>query len=138
MVPRRTRRVSRRGRKNRIRNTKNLGDESIQISPTTVRVPIVRGHAEALTLETETPISPDRARKLLEQAPGIEVIDDFESGKYSSPIDAADKDPVYISRIRKDIGNPNGLQMWVVADNLRKGAALNAIQIAEGISSTLS
>lgn len=112
---------------------KIFGDESIRVSPTAVRVPVVTCHAEALTIETAKPITPERARELLMAAPGVEVVDDFAKGIYPTPLDAAGRDPVYVGRIRSDVGNEGGLQMWVVSDNLRKGAALNAVQIAEGI-----
>ena len=75
----------------------------------------------------------ERARELLSQAEGVEVVDDFGAGVYPQPIDAAGRDPVYVGRIREDVGNPGGIQMWVVSDNLRKGAALNAVQIAEKV-----
>lgn len=112
---------------------KIFGDPSLRVSPTAVRVPVVTGHAEALTVETERPLTPDEARALLEAAPGVVVVDDFAAGRYPTPLDAAGTDPVYVGRIRADIGNPGGLQLWVVADNLRKGAALNAVQIAEAV-----
>ena len=112
---------------------KILGDPSIQVSPTAVRVPVVTSHSEAITLETETPLSPERARQLLEAAPGVEVRDDFANGAYPEPLKVAGGDPVLVGRIRRDIGNPDGLQLWVVGDNLRKGAALNAVQVAEGL-----
>ncbi len=112
---------------------KIFGDESIRVSPTSVRVPVITCHAEALTIETKSAITPERARELLMAAPGVEVVDDFAKGIYPTPLEAAGKDPVFVGRIREDVGNPGGLQMWVVSDNLRKGAALNAVQIAEGI-----
>ena len=82
-------------------------------------------------METHEPLSAARARELLQEAEGVVVVDDFPGGLYPQPIDAAGQDPVYVGRIRDDVGNPGGIQMWVVADNLRKGAALNAVQIAE-------
>jgi len=112
---------------------KILGDETIRVSPTCVRVPVVTGHSESLAVELEKPMTPAEARALLEKAPGVTVLDDFEAGLYPQPIAAAGMDPVYVGRIREDLGNPGGLQMWVVSDNLRKGAALNAVQIAEGV-----
>ncbi len=112
---------------------KIFDDPSIRVSPTAVRVPVTVGHAEALTIETERPITPQEARELLEAAPGVEVLDDFAAGRYPTPLDVAGTDPVYVGRIRADVGNPGGLQLWVVADNLRKGAALNAVQIAEAV-----
>ena len=112
---------------------KILGDAEIRVSPTAVRVPVVTGHSEAITLELDEPMDAGTARKLLAEAPGIEVVDDFANGVYPTPLQAAGTDPVYVGRIRADVGNPGGLQMWVVSDNLRKGAALNAVQIAEGL-----
>ncbi len=110
---------------------KILGDPEIRVSPTTVRVPVVNAHSEAVTIELEAPMSAAEARALLLAAPGVEVVDDFARGVYPQPLAATGRDPVYVGRIREDVGNPGGLQMWVVADNLRKGAALNAVQIAE-------
>ena len=94
---------------------------------------MVTAHSEAITVETHAPITAERARELLSQAEGVEVVDDLSRGIYPQPIDAAGHDPVYVGRIREDIGNPGGIQMWVVSDNLRKGAALNAVQIAETV-----
>ncbi|MBW2463874.1 MAG: aspartate-semialdehyde dehydrogenase [Deltaproteobacteria bacterium] len=113
---------------------KILGDPTIRVSPTAVRVPVATGHSEAITLETARPLTPERARELLEAAPGVEVVDDFAAGVYPTPLDCEGRDPVFVGRIRADVGNPGGLQLWVVSDNLRKGAALNAVQIAEGLS----
>ena len=111
---------------------KILGDEAIKVNPTCVRVPVFHGHAEAVHIETKAPISADVATQLLEQAPGIVVMDKREDGGYPTPVgDAAGTDPVFVGRIRNDISHPNGLNLWVVADNLRKGAALNSVQIAE-------
>ena len=111
---------------------KILGDETIRVNPTCVRVPVFHGHAEAVHLETKAPISADVATQLLAQAPGIVVMDRREDGGYPTPVgDAAGTDPVFVGRIRNDISHPNGLNLWVVADNLRKGAALNSVQIAE-------
>jgi len=112
---------------------KILEDDSIRVSPTAVRVPVVIGHSEAITLELAKPMDVATARELLAKAPGVELVDDFKNGVYPTPLQAAGTDPVYVGRIREDVGNPGGLQMWVVADNLRKGAALNAVQIAEGL-----
>ena len=112
---------------------KILGDPEIRVSPTAVRVPVLTGHAESITLELERPLSAARARELLEAAPGVTVSDDFAEGIYPQPIHVAGMDDVLVGRIREDIGNPGGLQLWVVGDNLRKGAALNAVQIAEGL-----
>ncbi len=112
---------------------KIFGDPSIAVSPTTVRVPVITSHSEAVTVECHAPITAARARQLLSKAPGVEVVDDFGAGLYPQPIHAAGRDPVYVGRIREDVGNPGGIQMWVVSDNLRKGAALNAVQIAEAV-----
>ena len=111
---------------------KILGDERIQVNPTAVRVPVFFGHSEAVHLETREKISAERARELIAAAPGVEVVDERRPGGYPTPVThAAGKDPVYVGRLREDISHPRGLSLWVVADNIRKGAALNAIQIAE-------
>jgi aspartate-semialdehyde dehydrogenase len=115
---------------------KILGDPEIRVSPTTVRVPVVNAHSESIALELERPMTPARARELLSRAPGVELVDDFGAGRYPQPIAASGRDAVLVGRIREDFGNPGGLLMWVVADNLRKGAALNAVQIAEGLFET--
>ncbi len=112
---------------------KILGDDSIQVSPTAVRVPVLSGHSESITVEMEKPLTAAEARALLSKAPGVEVVDDLAAGLYPQPIDCVGQDPVYVGRIREDVGNPGGIQMWVVSDNLRKGAALNAVQVAEGL-----
>ncbi|MCB9708670.1 MAG: aspartate-semialdehyde dehydrogenase [Myxococcales bacterium] len=117
-----------------IRETRKiLGDDTIQISPTAVRVPVETGHSEAVTLTTRRPISVAQVRALLAQAPGVELVDDFAQGLYPTPLAVCGKDAVLVGRIREDLGQPGGLQMWIVGDNLRKGAALNAVQIAEGL-----
>jgi aspartate-semialdehyde dehydrogenase len=114
---------------------KILGDESIQVNPTAVRVPVFYGHSEAVHIETRDKITADAARELLSGAPGIVVVDERRAGGYATPVThAAGKDPVYVSRIREDISHPRGLSMWIVADNIRKGAALNAVQIAERLA----
>jgi aspartate-semialdehyde dehydrogenase len=111
---------------------KILGDDSIQVNPTAVRVPVFYGHAEAVHIETREKISADEARRLIAAAPGIEVVDERKAGGYPTPVThAAGQDPVFVGRIREDISHPRGLSLWVVADNIRKGAALNAVQIAE-------
>jgi len=116
---------------------KILGDESIQVNPTAVRVPVFYGHAEAVHIETHEKISAAQARALLEKAPGVEVVDERKPGGYPTPVgDAAGKDPVYVGRIREDISHPRGLDLWIVADNIRKGAALNAVQVAELLAKT--
>ncbi|HJX69659.1 MAG TPA: aspartate-semialdehyde dehydrogenase [Dehalococcoidia bacterium] len=103
----------------------------IAISATCVRVPVYIGHSEAVQVEFTHPMSPEEAREILAQAPGVEVIDDPRAGLYPYPWLAAGKDEVFVGRIRKDVSHPKGLVLWIVADNLRKGAALNAVQIAE-------
>ena len=111
---------------------KILGDDSIQVNPTAVRVPVFYGHAEAVHIETRKKISAEEARRLIESAPGALVVDERKPGGYPTPVThAAGKDPVFVGRIREDISHPRGLSLWVVADNIRKGAALNAVQIAE-------
>ncbi len=110
---------------------KILEDPEIQVSPTTVRVPVFYSHSEAVNVETEKPIDSMKVIKLLSSAPGIKIIDDPENLSYPLAIDAEATDPVYIGRIRDDISGVNAVNFWVVADNLRKGAALNAVQIAE-------
>ena len=111
---------------------KILEDEAIQLNPTTVRIPVFYGHSEALHIETRDKITRDEARKLLQEMPGIELLDEVEDGGYPTAVtEAAGRDPVYVGRLREDISHPNGLNMWVVSDNVRKGAALNSIQIAE-------
>ncbi|WP_427025131.1 aspartate-semialdehyde dehydrogenase [Aureimonas ureilytica] len=111
--------------------TKKMLDPKIKVTCTAVRVPVFIGHSEAVNIEFENPITADEAREILREAPGCLVIDKHEDGAYATPIDTAGEDATYISRIREDQTLENGLNMWVVADNLRKGAALNAIQIAE-------
>jgi aspartate-semialdehyde dehydrogenase len=106
-------------------------DPDIQVTATCVRVPVFIGHSEVVNLEFEKPITAQRARTILREAPGCLVIDKHEDGGYATPIECAGEDATYISRIRKDPTVEHGLSMWVVSDNLRKGAALNAVQIAE-------
>ena len=110
---------------------KKILDPKIRLSATCVRVPVFIGHSEAVNIEFENPISADEARDILREAPGCLVIDKREPGGYITPHEAAGEDATYISRIREDPTVENGLILWVVADNLRKGAALNAVQIAE-------
>jgi len=105
--------------------------DDIAISATCVRVPIFTGHSEAVNIEFSQPMPPDKARRILAQAPGVKVLDDPAVSLYPQPWSAAGTDEVFVGRIRKDAPHPNGLIMWIVADNLRKGAALNAVQIAE-------
>lgn len=113
---------------------KMFHDDSIRISATCVRVPVERGHSEAVNVQTERKLTADAARELLAKAPGVVVVDDPPKGLYPLATMAAGKDPVYVGRIREDISQENGLDMWIVSDNLRKGAALNAIQIAERLA----
>ncbi len=115
-----------------VRETRKImGDDSILVSPTTVRVPVRIGHSEAVNLEFERPITVEQAREALRKAPGIVLMDDPAKGEAPLPLNLAGRDEVFVGRIRKDPTIPNGLNLWVVADNLRKGAATNAIQIAE-------
>src|SRR5215470_3021742 len=111
--------------------TKKILDPKIRLSATCVRVPVFVGHSEAVNVEYEKPITADEARDILRRAPGCLVIDKHEPGGYATPYEAAGEDATYISRIREDATVENGLALWCVSDNLRKGAALNAIQIAE-------
>jgi aspartate-semialdehyde dehydrogenase len=110
---------------------KILGDDGIAISATCVRVPVVTGHSEAVNVQTARPLSPGQARELLRAAPGVVVLDDPGAAVYPMAIHAAGRDEVFVGRIRRDPGNERALDLWVVADNLRKGAATNAVQIAE-------
>ena len=111
---------------------KILEDATIEVNPTSVRVPVFYGHSEVVHIETRKKISAVDARALLEKAPGVVVVDERKAGGYPTPVThAAGKDPVFVGRIREDISHPRGLDLWVVADNIRKGAALNAVQIAE-------
>jgi len=110
---------------------KIFGDSSIQVTATTVRVPVFVCHAESINIETERKLNANEARALLSVASGIQVYDDPSHNLYPLPIDVVGTDAVYVGRVREDESIPNGLNLWVVADNLRKGAALNAVQIAE-------
>ncbi len=110
---------------------KILEDDSIVVNPTAVRVPVFYGHSEAIHIETRKKITATAVRALLEKAPGVVVMDKREPGGYPTPIDAAGNDATYVGRIRDDISHPMGLNLWVVSDNVRKGAALNSVQIAE-------
>ena len=111
-------------------------DPSIKLTVTCVRVPVFVGHSESVNLEFDRPISPDEARAILREAPGVMVIDKQEHDGYITPVDAAGEHAVYVSRIRKDPTVENGLSLWIVSDNLRKGAALNAVQIAQLLDET--
>ncbi|MGA8602719.1 MAG: aspartate-semialdehyde dehydrogenase [Beijerinckiaceae bacterium] len=114
-----------------VAETKKILDPKIKLTATCVRVPVFIGHSEAVNIEFEKPISADEARDILREAPGVLVIDKHEPGGYITPHEAAGEDATYVSRIREDPTIENGLSLWCVSDNLRKGAALNAIQIAE-------
>jgi len=111
---------------------KILEDDTIQVNATCVRVPVFYGHSEVVHIETRKKIGADEARKLLGKSPGVVVVDERKAGGYPTPVThAAGKDPVFVGRIREDISHPRGLDLWIVSDNIRKGAALNAVQIAE-------
>ncbi len=114
-----------------VAETKKILDPKIKLTATCVRVPVFIGHCEAVNLELERPLEADAAREMLREAPGLLVVDKTEDGGYVTPVETAGEDATYVSRIRNDPTVENGLSLWVVADNLRKGAALNAIQIAE-------
>jgi aspartate-semialdehyde dehydrogenase len=111
--------------------TKKILDPKIKVSATCVRVPVFVGHSEAVNLEFEKEITADEAREILREAPGVQVLDKREAGGYATPIETVGDDDTYVSRIREDNTVENGLAMWIVSDNLRKGAATNAVQIAE-------
>jgi aspartate-semialdehyde dehydrogenase len=116
---------------------KIFGDPGIAVNPTCVRVPVFFGHSEAVHIETVDKITAQEARALLENAPGVTVMDERADGGYPTAVsDSAGADPVFVGRIREDISHPRGLDMWVVSDNVRKGAALNSVQIAESLVST--
>jgi aspartate-semialdehyde dehydrogenase len=111
---------------------KILGDDSIQVNPTAVRVPVFYGHAEAVHIETREKVTAEAARELLASAPGVVVVDERRPGGYPTPVThASGKDEVFVGRIREDLSHPRGLDLWIVSDNIRKGAALNAVQLAE-------
>ncbi len=111
---------------------KILGDDRIGVSPTTVRVPVVTGHSESIFVRCERPLTAAAVREAMRTAPGVVLIDEgYFPGKHPQPIDCAGQDPVFVGRIRNDLAIPGAINLWVVADNLRKGAALNAVQIAE-------
>ncbi len=114
-----------------VAETKKILDPRIKVTATCVRVPVFVGHSEAVNVEFEKPITAEEAREILREAPGCLVVDKREPGGYVTPQEVTGEDATYISRIREDATVENGLAMWVVSDNLRKGAALNAVQIAE-------
>jgi len=110
---------------------KIFGDDSIRITATCVRVPVLRAHSEAVNLEFAQPFPLDKARDIIAQAPGVQLVEDWQKNYFPMPMDATGKDDVLVGRIRQDISNPNGIELWLCGDQIRKGAALNAVQIAE-------
>ncbi len=114
-----------------VNETKKIMDSSIRVTSTTVRIPVMGGHSESVNVEFENEFDLDDVRNLLQNAPGVVLVDDVKNKKYPMPIDAHDKDEVFVGRLRRDETQPKTLNMWIVADNLRKGAATNAVQIAE-------
>ena len=110
---------------------KIMEDQSIQVTATTVRVPVFYGHSESVNIEFEKDLTPEAARKILKKAPGVKVVDNPSKNLYPLAINAAGKDDTFVGRIRRDESVAHGLNLWIVADNIRKGAALNAVQIAE-------
>jgi aspartate-semialdehyde dehydrogenase len=110
---------------------KIMGEANLRLTATCVRVPVLRAHSEAVNLEFETPFHPDEARKILSLAPGVQLVENWENNYFPMPIEASGKDDVLVGRIRQDISHPNGLDLWLCGDQIRKGAALNAVQIAE-------
>jgi aspartate-semialdehyde dehydrogenase len=111
---------------------KIFGEPSIGVSPTCVRVPVANAHSESVHVQFERPLTAERAKELLRNAPGIVLVDTaYAPGSEPQPLKAADTDPVYVGRVRNDLAVPGAINLWIVADNLRKGAALNAVQIAE-------
>lgn len=110
---------------------KIFGNQQLRITATCVRVPVLRAHSEAINLEFETPLSADEAREILSQAPGVQVVEDWKANHFPMPVEATGRDEVLVGRIRQDISHPCGLELWLCGDQIRKGAALNAVQIAE-------
>ena len=110
---------------------KIFGDETIKVCPTCIRVPVSNCHSESILVETERKITAEEARELFENAPGIKVVDNLGAGQYPMPKDCDGVDAVFVGRIREDLSCDNGIAFWCVSDNLRKGAATNAVQIAE-------
>ncbi|MFM5895955.1 MAG: Asd/ArgC dimerization domain-containing protein, partial [Dolichospermum sp.] len=110
---------------------KIFGSQEIQITATCVRVPVLRAHSEAINLEFTTPFNPEEAREILRISPGVKLVEDWQANYFPMPIDASGKDEVLVGRIRQDISHPCGLELWLCGDQIRKGAALNAVQIAE-------
>ena len=111
--------------------TKKIMGENIKVTATAVRIPVVGGHSESVNIEFERPCSPEDVRSILSKSPGVIVQDDPRKNLYQMPLDAQDKDEVFVGRIRKDDTVKNGINLWIVSDNIRKGAATNAVQIAE-------
>ena len=114
---------------------KIMHSDEISVSATCVRVPVLRAHSEAIWVETETPLDIDQVRKAFEEAEGLVVVDNPAKGEYPMPLHVTGEDPVYVGRLRKDIADDCGLSFWVVGDQIKKGAALNAVQIAEWLIS---
>src|SRR2546430_11158485 len=114
-------------------DTRKIRDPDIQVTATWVGVPVFVGHSESVNIEFEKPVTAEKARAALRAAPGILVVDKREDGGYVTPVECAGEDATFVSRIRKDPTVENGLNLWIVSDNLRKGAALNAVQIAESL-----
>jgi aspartate-semialdehyde dehydrogenase len=110
---------------------KIFGTPDLRVSATCIRVPVLRAHSEAINLEFAQPFDPDKARSILANAPGVKLVEDWQANYFPMPIDASGKDEVLVGRIRQDISHPNGLELWLCGDQIRKGAALNAVQIAE-------
>lgn len=110
---------------------KIFNEPDLRVSATCVRVPVLRAHSEAVNLEFDAPFSPADAKKILSKAPGVAIVEDWEKNYFPMPMDATGKDPVLVGRIRKDISQDHGIEMWLCGDQIRKGAALNAVQIAE-------
>lgn len=110
---------------------KIFGTPDLRVTATCIRVPVLRAHSEAINLEFASPFDPDRARSTLADAPGVKLVEDWQANYFPMPIDASGKDEVLVGRIRQDISHPNGLELWLCGDQIRKGAALNAVQIAE-------
>jgi aspartate-semialdehyde dehydrogenase len=110
---------------------KIMGERTIEVVATAVRVPVFRGHSEAVHAEFDRPVDPVKARDILKTSPGVEVVDDPRASRYPMPLSAAGRDVTYVGRLRRDPACDRALCMWIVSDNLRKGAALNAVQIAE-------
>ncbi len=115
-----------------VRETRKIfGDETLAISATCVRVPVLRAHSETLNIEFQRDVAPEDAYEVLAGAPGVEVFENRSQNRWATPVDVSGRDPVLVGRIRRDISQPNTLDLWLVSDQLLKGAALNAVQIAE-------